>query len=540
MSSRRISIKNAVAFCLVLAATFWLVSLGLAEGDSTVIATWNGGRLERADHDSWRTFHQLEESPDAIRERVFVDSLAALARERGVEQERSFQLELEMLRQQVLIPVLRQRVESAVTVSDEELEILRRSRPEAFSRPRKLRLRNIYKSLGSDPEKIRARMRKIHGQLLAGADFKELAGLESESQSRFREGRLGFLAPEDLPPKIAAAVRDLTPGQISDLVEHDDGLTIFLCEDVREAKVPTADEVRDKLRKNLLRQRSREAWTGFQAELLKAAAPRIDPASTTTVLTMEGYQLRAEAMVELLALRLPDKELSDLTPAQRQRLLRTWASGVLAVRRAVELGLDRDPELASALRWRHLGALAHRELVRRVDERLRAPSDDELRRHFTANTKRYREPATCDLAVIHFGGKSDADQRQRVQEANDVARRLAAGKLTFEEAARRHSTHPSAATGGAIGWRNRVQIAAWGPVVSNALRQLEPGQQSGLLNLESGLWIFELRGQRDERLLSFEEVEDQVRQQVRNQQIRELESAVREERLKELELEIRG
>jgi len=503
----------------------------LAEEDSTIVATWSGGSIERADYDSWRAFHEIDDNADAIREMVFVESFAASSRERGGEQQLRTRLELEAMRHQVLVSALHDHTDAEVVVSEEEIEALRRGHPEAFRRPRKLELRNIYKQL--EGESTRARMHEIRRQLVEeGADFRALARSESESQTRFLEGRLGVLAPEELPPEAAAAVRDLKAGGISEVVEHGGGLSIFLCEEVREAVVPTADEVRAKLRNNLTRIRRRERWESLQESLLAEAAPRFAPASDTTVLEMDGYRLSAQALAELVA-RRGSGEPPDPAAPEIEKLLRDWALGVLAARRAVELGLDRDPQTAAALRWGHLDILARRELVRRVDERLREPSEEELRRWFQANSERYQHPEAFDLAVIHFAAAAASD-RQEIAAATDVARRLAAGELPFEDAARRHSIHPSAAAGGLIGWRDLRQVAVWGPTVTKAVRQISPGENTGLLRTESGLWIFELRGRRDACPMTFEDAEGSVREALRRRQVRELEVTVREEQLSRL------
>lgn len=524
--------KHANLF--ILAAVFAAAARG---GEAPeIVATWKGGSLARADYESWRTFHELDDGPDAIREMVFVESMAAISRERGVEGEPRTRLEIEAMRQQVLMEALRSKVVAQVTVTDEEVEALRREDPDVLRRPRKVRLRNIYKRLGDDPAATRERMRQIQRHLSEGADFKELARRESESQTRFRDGLLGFFAPEELPPEVGAAVRELAPGELSGVIEHGAGLSIFLCEEVREARAPTPDEVRSKLRTVLFRQRQREHWAAFQERLFAEAEPRVRT-SGPVALEMEGYRLSAEDLAELVDLRSAgERQAADLTDSQIEDLLRSWAVGVEGVRRAVREELDRDPGVAAALHWRHLRILGRRELVRRVDERLREPDEKELRRRFEADPRRYREEPAYEVAVIHFGAADGQDPREQVRRAVDAARRLEAGELTFDEAARRYSVHRSAADGGLLGWQTSRQIAAWGPVAAKALRQLKPGERSGLMRLESGLWIFEIRGHRDERPMSFEEAKKKLRQDLRQQQIRELESVVRQEHLEEIDL----
>ena len=501
--------------------------------DSDVVATWEGGRINQTDHASWLEFHGLEESPESLREHAFVESLAAASRSHHADQEPRTRLEVEAARRQILLPALRDHVLAGVTVSDDEVEALRADHPEAFQRPRKLKLRNIFKRIDdqADAPIVRRRMETLLRQLRDGADFGELARSESESQSRFRDGQLGWVAVDDLPDPVADAVRNLAPGERSEIVAHGGGLSIFVCDDVREALTPTADEVRSKIRSNLMRLRRTERWSRYQADLLEDAHVRIDPAAAV-VLEMDGYQLGADDLAVLVELRSPKTSTSDLTAEQLEGLLRGWAVGVAGCRKATELGLDASPKVAAGLGWAEIDAVAHRELVRRVDAKVEEPSEAELRHLFETAPKGFWEPAAWHILVLQVGDADDhPDPQALVDEATAIARRLELGDLTFAEAAKRYSRHPSASRGGDIGWKTRRQLTSWDPAVSRAVSQLSPGQQTGVLRLRTGLWILEVRDFRQARELTFDEALPQLREAARKQQIRRLEESIRDEQL---------
>ncbi len=528
-----------------------LLACPAAAGDpgdnSAIVATWTGGSLSRTDYQNWLEFQGVEDSPEALRELVLLQTLATISREKDLDQDPRMRLEVEALDQRLLVPALRRDVLTRVKVGDQEVEALYRENPQAFQGPRKLRLRNLYKRLGAAPdaaEAVRERMGEIHRQLLEGADFETLARRESESQSRFRGGHLGYVDPDALPPAVGAVVRDLTPGQISPPVEHGDGMTIFLCDAIQAARTPTPDAVREKIRTQLLRRQGRQRWAEVEALLLAKGAPRLTPDSPETVLEMPDYRMSTEDLATLVAMRLDGKKPTDLDRSQREKLLRDWAQGVLNVRHAVELGLHQDPRIAAALRWQRLRLLANRELVRRVEARFQPPTEAESRAHFAAHPERYQELASYDLSLIHFRGEDDLDSgpesapAERIAQAETVARRIETGELSFEEAARRYSIHPSAAKGGRIGWFPQRQAVAWGATGIHALRQLEPGQQSGLLHLDSGLWILHLHARREAQQLSFEDAREQIQQELGQQRVTALESALQEEHLQEIGLRI--
>jgi len=509
---------------------------------AAVLATWSGGTLLRADHESWRAAHNVDEGPEAIQEQVFVESLAAATRERGVGSDRRLQFMLQAARQRVLTRALKSRVLATHPVTDAEVEQTVREQPAAFQQPRKLRLRTIY--LRSDPspaarQAARERMAGIRRRLLEGTPFEEIARDESESQSRFRDGDLGYLAPEDLPPPVAEAVRELLPGELSDAVEHGEGISIFRCEEIRAPKEPGPEELRRKVRAVLERHRARTTWASFEQELLDSASAQLDAESPTAPLVMDGYQLSAEDFEALIALHRSGDQGTDLDAGGRDGVLRYWAIDVLAARRAEALGLDEDPAVSAALRWRVLDVLAKAELVRRVDERLGEPDEASLRALYDAHPQRYAGPEMLDVALIHFGADDGPDRREVVRRAQEVARQLDHGEIGFDAAARLYSQHHSASVGGRIGWRTRTQVGQWGPIQARVVRQLEPGERSGVVRTDSGLWMFELRARRPAPPPSFDTAREKLLADWKKLRIRELEVVVREEQLARVDLEIR-
>ncbi|HMB52430.1 MAG TPA: peptidylprolyl isomerase [Thermoanaerobaculia bacterium] len=531
---------------LLLAAMLSAVALGEGSAEEAapeVVATWDGGSLARGEYEEWLAVRGLEDGAEAIRELAYVRSMATAAEARGEAAALETRLAVETVRRNVLAGALRRHVEAAVTVGDREVEQTLREHPEAFRKPRRYKLRNIYKTLGSGEQAAatRAAMEGIRERLLAGADFAELAAAESESQTRFRGGNLGFVTVEELPPPVGEVVRGLEAGELSPVVEHAGGLTLLRCEEIREARRPSADERRAKVRTSLLRHHRQQAWAELHRGLWEAAEPKLHPGSKGTMLELAGYRLSAAGVQALLDLRRQGTALADLDREAIEALLTDWGQGVLAVRHAVELGLDRDPEIAATLRWKTVQAAAHRELVHRVDERLERlepPAEAELRRAFAEAPERYRKPPAYELALVFFPLAEGAAAHQQVARAAEAERRLAAGELTFEQAARQYSDHPSAERGGYLGWIARSQAVNWGPVVSNALKRMKPGERSGLLRNEAGLWIFELRGERQAAAMSFEEAEPLVAEQLRRQRIEVLERQVRSDQLAAIGLRV--
>lgn len=550
---RRRSLPGRAALALALA----IAAVGPAPADadpldpadpSRPVATWDGGALTAGELRDWLvrahgTDEDLGEArvDAAVRDLVFRRRLAAEAEARNLDRVAPGRFQLEAARQSLLVPRLRQHVASRSTVADREVEDLYRRHPDAFRKPRKLKLRNIYLRLApeDDGRASLERLEQVRHQVAAGADFAQLARQTSESQTAPRGGTLGWVDPGELSPEVAAAVADLEPGELSRPVRHGSGVSLFLCEEVREAVAPTPDAVRAELRRRLERQRAHQAWETFREELLAEHPVRVDRTDGGVALALPGARLDPAEVDALLASRGALRR-GRPAPEAEDEILRDWAFGVLAAREAMSLGLA-DREVEGELGWRRLDILARLELARRLTARHPEPADGELETYLARHRHRFREPASLHLGGIHLGVPDDQpaeEARATIERGTTLARQLAAGEVELATAARRHSIHPSAARGGDLGWKSRRQIALLGPTAQGAIERLEPGGVTQLLHLDTGLWLYTLLDERSDRDPPLEEIEDAVRAAWFQDELAELEDEIRNQELERIGLEI--
>ncbi|HHQ41118.1 MAG TPA: molecular chaperone SurA, partial [Chromatiales bacterium] len=81
-----------------------------------------------------------------------------------------------------------------------------------------VRLRQILLRPGEllSEEEARLRLEQLRERVLAGEPFEALARAHSEdAASAARGGDMGWLAPAELPPQVAEAIRGLGPGEVS-------------------------------------------------------------------------------------------------------------------------------------------------------------------------------------------------------------------------------------------------------------------------------------------------------------------------------------
>lgn len=505
------------------------------EAGAALVATWDGGQLTQSDYEDWLALHGLEPEGEYATRLAVLSSLAEAAVRRGAEREVDVQLAAEAARHRILLPALDQVLDAEVEISDEEIETLRLERPEAFVRPRRVKMSGLFKRLPdaeSDRVELSRQMHRWREEVIAGRALGPLAQAESDSQSRFREGSVGWVELADLPAGVREAVEALSVGEVSAVLENAGGLAFYRIDEIRERIEPTAEDVRFKLRQNLFRQRRAEIGRALNASLVDAVT--VDPGGDPVV-RVGDYGLPQSSVDALAELRIPDRAPDSLNRLQRLRLLSEWAQRVALADEAERRGLHLEPTAAAALRWVMPSVLAADELRHRVDARLADPTESELRELFASNASRLREPERLQLALIQFSDEQEL-AAELLAEAQRVVLAVQSGALGFEQAARAHSVHPTAAGGGMLPWATRSELGGIDVRLLAPLRTLEPGGDTGLIRSDAGLWFARLVDRQPARPLSYEEAREQLVAIHRRQQIRRLEVDVQAEQRAKIRL----
>lgn len=511
---------SRVAAGLVAASALTLVA-GCAERDDADTSTHDA---VVARYQSWRSpgtidavtagqlagWRQLPRKGDA-RPAPLEDQLAALLRTLRLADETPQPLGAALAQrareaeERVLEQALRTAVRAAAeSPSPGESSALARTRPEAFRRPRLLRLRNLLVRVepgASDSERseARAHAEALHREIAGGADFGTVARRASDSETRTRDGRLGWVDPNRLAPGMRDAALALTPGEYSGVLASADGWVILACEGVRAADAPGRRGARAAA---ALRSRNeRQAWGELRAELLAEAAA--DPA------------------------------LEHLSPPARIR--------TVAAARAREQGLDVTPSVANRLQWTRAQTLAADTLRRRAQEQAGPIDRDAVRAHYDAQHERWQTLPSTHLRAIRLPRSAplaDLGEALVRERAEALRAGLATGERLFPFAARDASDHPSRPRGGDLGWLGVAEVAALGPDVSRAVKGLAVGETSPVVPQDDGFWILRVEARDPGRGIAFEEVERTLEHQLREARVQEAAAAITRELRAELELEL--
>ena len=103
---------------------------------------------------------------------------------------------------------------------------------------------------------LQAKADKIRAAAAGGADFAALARKYSDDESRNNGGELGWFGPQDILEQIYAAVKNLKPGDVSQVVRTSHGFHILKLEEHQVAGLQPLAEVKEQIHNQLINQRA--------------------------------------------------------------------------------------------------------------------------------------------------------------------------------------------------------------------------------------------------------------------------------------------
>jgi peptidyl-prolyl cis-trans isomerase SurA len=112
----------------------------------------------------------------------------------------------------------------------------------------------------------RRRLEALRSRILAGADFAELARLNSEDGTAARGGDLGWVYPGDTVPEFERAMNALAPGELSQPVRTPFGFHLIRVEARRAADV-SEERRRQQARQALRERKAEEAYQEWLRQL---------------------------------------------------------------------------------------------------------------------------------------------------------------------------------------------------------------------------------------------------------------------------------
>ena len=525
-----------------LVARFGELEISAADVDTRILALPPAERPKPGqDLDTWYE-EQIRELVVERRLRAEAVDLAEdesfLAAAREAERELAVQLCLDELRP------------ATGSLTDEALLAAYDERFDDFAVPERRDVYHLFLRSGASRPRgaARADIESLRDQVLRGESFQRLAAVHSDSESRHRQGALGWVIPGQLPAGFDDVIFQLDEGVPSEPVATRDGLHLFYVDQVLPARQATFEEVRPGLAARLAAERREAALDELEA---KADLPPSLPGLATVVLDRAGFSAVAEGGdPDAIVLRLGGTEL---TLADLRRRVQHAAA-----RQTRGDAADRRP--TRDLAWRVLESLRRRELVyhhcRTIDGVPVAELETRLdawRQEALLNLQRRRrmvEVAGRDEARLRLFYDSNAGRfsrpprwhlrRLKVPLGDDAGAVMA----RLEDAASRGGSSLedlAAELGGEIedlGARSLDELSRLEPKLPPLVAPLAAGETSPPYRTASALEMVESVARQEAEPLSFADVHERVAAAYVEQYTREAYREMADEILRTAELQL--
>jgi peptidyl-prolyl cis-trans isomerase C len=264
----------------------------------------------------------------------------------------------------------------------------------------------------------------------------------------------------------------------------------------------------------------RIARIGSVVVLVAGCAGEDRPASPGTqeslgpgqIATVDGGGI-PESVFRLYALNATQRDASDLSVEERDRLIEDLIYLRVLANEAEKRGLHNERKIAAELELIHWQAEARAMTLRFREEN--PPTEAELRALYEENLPRL---ATTQFKARHILVETEAD-------AGELIGRLNSG-ADFAELALEHSTGPTGPSGGDLGWFSAESMVE---PFANAVRAMEVGTYSASpVQTQFGWHVILLEESRDQQAPGLDAVREELVDAVERQKLDAFLNSLRE------------
>lgn len=260
----------------------------------------------------------------------------------------------------------------------------------------------------------------------------------------------------------------------------------------------------------------------------------------------DQYITRAEFEDEINR-RGGDRSGNFRTDEQRRALLDELLYRRALVARARQAGIAEQPEVRRSLDQMLINQVLQRDLRPRQEQNDIEPTAIEA--FYAAHVDDYAIPARRRVAMIYFslGAAASEEARAELMQKAELVRNealaLAAEMRDFGVLARDNSDdQASRYRGGVLGWigeGNAERYSYPKIVVETANATSKPGEISGVLEDDAGLYLVRLVDYEPRRSRELDELASGIRQRLMRERFIEVEQQFRDETLAQAEIEVR-
>ncbi|MBI4115455.1 MAG: peptidylprolyl isomerase [Candidatus Omnitrophica bacterium] len=165
-------------------------------------------------------------------------------------------------------------IRAQVVVSPLEIEEYYKNHSSEFTEEEKIKVRSITIRKGEDAiakgltdEAAKKKLESIEGKIRSGKKFEDLAQEFSEDARAKEGGMMGWVKRGEMLQEIEEALFGFKEGEISNVLETPMGYHLFKVEEKQIGRIAPLDEVRDKIRDVIFRQKAQKRFKEWMDEL---------------------------------------------------------------------------------------------------------------------------------------------------------------------------------------------------------------------------------------------------------------------------------
>ncbi len=189
--------------------------------------------------------------------------LVKTAKAKGIKEDQTMKRKISQFRDELILDRYLKGELKNVRVTDKEVQEYYQNHREEFKTEKRIRARHIL-------VKDKAQAQKILKELQKGADFAQLAKKYSvDKATASKGGELGFFTQKDMVKPFSDVAFSLKPGQLSPVVKTPFGYHIIQVEEVKPAEQKSFNDVKAKIKSQLLKEKQQEAFNRLMAQIEK-------------------------------------------------------------------------------------------------------------------------------------------------------------------------------------------------------------------------------------------------------------------------------
>ena len=215
------------------------------------------------------------------------------------------------------------------------------------------------------------------------------------------------------------------------------------------------------------------------------------------ILAAMGHLNVTEAEVDAMVASLSQRGKNYNTPEGRRIVLDQLIQQKLILLDATRNLLEREPEFKAQLAKVKDDLLVNYSVSKTLSS-VRV-TEEEIQTYYAENPDDFRTEKAVNASHILVADEA---------EANDLLAKIQAGEITFEEAAKKHSTCPSGVEGGNLGDFGQGQMV---PEFDQACFSMEEGELRGPIQTQFGYHLIRLNKIHEASQLKLHEVREEIR-----------------------------